>query len=270
VEGSAEASPGDRNEIGAGPSSLKKALSHYSAYAWLGRIGLIAPSTNTTLEPEFNRMAPEGVSIYVSRVHQAGAQGDPASYRRMADGIATAATLLSTAEVDVVAFGCTSCTYFVPPEEVRAAMRQHAGCEAVLTADAVVEALRHLGVRKIAVLGPRTELVTKREIEFLSASNFEIVSSHCLGLGATEEERRAIGRVPPDVLNRMAIAANRPDAEAFFISCTQLPTLTKIEALETMLGRPVITSNQATFWRCLRLIGCSAPIPGFGRLLSQH
>jgi arylmalonate decarboxylase len=261
--------PADDSEID-NRSGLSKALSLYSAYGWRGRIGLIAPSTNTSLEPEFSRMAPDGVAVYVSRVHQAGRQGDLSSYRRMADGIAAAAKLLATAEVDVLAFGCTSCTYFVPPNEIRTAMAENANCPTVLTAEAVVAALRHLGVQRVAVIGPRTKLVTEREVEFLNAEKLEVVSYECLGLGATEEERRGIGRVPPQVLHRLAIAADRPEAQAMFVSCTQLPTLAMIEPLEAMLGKPVVTSNQATFWRCLQLLGFLQPIAGFGRLLNQH
>src|SRR5947207_7386892 len=102
-------------------TGLSKALSLYSTYGWRGRIGLVSPSTNTTLEPEFWRLAPEGVSVHTARIFQAGPQ-EPSTYRRMADDVATAATLFATAEVDVIAFGCTSCTYFVPPEEIRSTM----------------------------------------------------------------------------------------------------------------------------------------------------
>ncbi|MGA2940790.1 MAG: hypothetical protein ABSE50_02055, partial [Xanthobacteraceae bacterium] len=98
---------------------------------------------------------------------------------------------------------------------------------------------------------------------------FEVVSSACLGLGATEEERRGIGRVPPQVLHRLAVAADRPEAQAIFVSCTQFPTLAMIQPLEALLGKPVVASNQATFWRCLELIGCTEPIAGFGALLSR-
>jgi arylmalonate decarboxylase len=260
---------GAANNTADNRSGLSKALSFYSAYGWRGRIGLIAPSTNTSLEPEFSRMAPDGVAVHVSRVHQEGVQGDLASYRRMADGIATASMLLATAEIDVVAFGCTSCTYYVPADEIRATMTKHTGRPAVLPAEAVVAALRHLGVSRVAVVGPRTELVTSREVEFLGAENFEVVSSACLGLGATEEERRGIGRVPPQVLHRLAVAADRPEAQAIFVSCTQFPTLAMIQPLEALLGKPVVASNQATFWRCLEFIGCTEPIAGFGALLSR-
>lgn len=250
-------------------TGLSKALSFYSAYSWRGRIGLIAPSTNTTLEPEFSRMTPQGVAVYVSRVHQAGPQGLP-SYQRMADGIATASTLLATSEVDVIAFGCTSCTYFVSPEKVRSAMREKAGCVPVLTADAVLDAMRAMKLKRIAVVGPRTEMVTKREVEFLVEAGLDIAASRCLGLGATEEERRAIGRVPPEVVYRLALSVDSPDVDAIFVSCTQLPTLGLIDQLERALKKPVITSNQATMWRCLRAIKFSKSVQGFGRLLSEN
>ena len=225
------------------PTSLAKALSLYSAYGWRGRIGLVSPSTNTTLEPEFWRLAPEGVSIHTARVYQSGPQ-EPSTYRRMADDIATAATLLATAEVDVIAFGCTSCTYFVPPEEIRATMAEKAGCPTVLTADAVVDALRSLNVKRVALASPRTQFVTDRELKFLAQSGFEVVASRSLGMGATEE--------------------------AVFVTCTQLPTLSMIARLEAEFGKPVVTSNQATVWRCLRHLGYTTPVKGYGRLLDPQ
>jgi arylmalonate decarboxylase len=250
-------------------SGLAKALSLYSAYGWRGRIGLIAPSTNTTLEPEFYRMCPEGIAIHASRVYQAGRQ-EPSSYHLMAEDIGTAATLLATSEVGVVAFGCTSCTYFVPPDAVRTTMREKAGCHPVLTADAVLEAMRAMNLKRIAVVGPRTEFVTEKEIAFLTEEGFEIVASRCLGLGATEEERRSIGRVPPEVVHQLAVSVDSADVEAIFVSCTQLPTLRVIEPIERALRKPVITSNQATMWRCLRALKFSESVPGFGRLLFEN
>ncbi|MEO5740365.1 MAG: aspartate/glutamate racemase family protein, partial [Vicinamibacterales bacterium] len=236
-------------------SALAKALSLYSEYGARGRIGLIAPSTNTTLEPEFWRMAPDGIAIHVARVHQAGPQGDPASYQRMADGVDHAAMLLATAEIDVVAFGCTSCTYFVPAETIRSAIVKRTDCPAILTAEAVLAAMAMLGVRRVAVAGPRTRPVTDLEVAFLADAGLQVVSTECLGLGATEEERRYIGRVPAEVAARLASRADRPEAEAVFVSCTQLPTLGVVARLEAELGKPVITSNQATFWQALRATG---------------
>lgn len=214
-------------------------------------------------------MTPDGVGVYVSRVYQAGRQ-EQSSYERMAADIGTASTLLATSEVDVVAFGCTSCTYFVSPDVVKATMAKNTGREAILTADAVVAAMRTLNLKRIAVVGPRTEFVTKKEVQFLTDAGFDIVASRCLGLGATEEERRSIGRVPPEVVHGLVLSVDRPDVDGIFVSCTQLPTLNMIAPLEIALGKPVITSNQATFWRCLRAIKFSNSIQGFGRLLAEN
>ena len=191
------------------PSSLAKALSLYSTYSWRGRVGLIAPSTNTTLEPEFARMTPDGLGIFVSRVYQAGRQ-EQSSYQRMADDIETASKLLATAECDVIAFGCTSCTYFVPPDAVKTTMERSAGCPPILTAEAVVDALRAMKLRRIALVGPRTEYVTAREVQFLLDEGFEVPASRCLGLRqhrrrtARHWSRAAGGCVPPRLVRRPA------------------------------------------------------------------
>lgn len=232
------------------------------------RIGLVTPSTNTTLEPEFYRMAPEGMSIHAARVFQSGAQ-EQSSYERMAADIETASRYLATAEVDVIAFGCTSCTYFVDPAPIRATMARETGAPAVLTADAVVDSLRHLGLRRIGLAGPRTEFVTHREVQFLLDNGFEVPAWKCLGMGATDATRRAIGRVAADEVRKLVRSVAEADVDCVFVSCTQLPTAPLIAELEDALGMPVVTSNQATLWACLRACGVTDPIRGFGRLLEE-
>ena len=64
-----------------------------------------------------------------------------------------------------------------------------------------------------------------------------------------------------------ACAVVRPDAEALFVSCTALRSAEVAEEIESRIGRPVVTSNQALFWRSLRAAGCGLPVPGHGRLL---
>ena len=85
-------------------------------------------------------------------------------------------------------------------------------------------------------------------------------------LGETQEERRGIGRVPPESLYRFVRHIDRDDADIIFLSCTNLATIKMIPELENEAGKPVITSNQATFWRSLRLMGIKDRIEGFGSL----
>ena len=118
-----------------------KALALHTPYGWGGQIGLICPSTNTSIEPEFHMLAPEGIVVHVARAFQDGPQ-EPALYRQIAENVGTASRDLGSARVDIIAFGCTSCTYFVPADEIRQTMTRMSGAPA-----AVPHAERHLHQR---------------------------------------------------------------------------------------------------------------------------
>jgi arylmalonate decarboxylase len=243
-----------------------KAISMYSPYGWRGKIGLIVPSTNTVNEPEFWRLAPPGVTIHTDRVLLLG-NATEKSYFEMADALGAAAQRLATAEVDVVVYGCTSGSIICPMPQLLDSMSVHTQTPAGATAGAVVAALNALGVKKVAVGTPYVDFVNESEDLFLRDYGFEVSSIKGLQLGETQEERRGIGRVPPQQVYRLARMIDRPDAEAIFISCTNLATLDVIEQIEQDLGKPVVTSNQACFWACMRLMGLPDRIEGYGRLL---
>ncbi len=246
-----------------------KAVSMYSPYGYKARIGLIVPSTNTINEPEWWRMAPAGVTIHTSRVLLTG-KADIESYNRMADALDRAAEELATAEVDVLAYGCTSGSFICPLPQLLDKMRAQTGTPVTATAGAVAAALRTLGVRRIAMGTPYVDFVNEAEVAFFESYGFRIVSLHGLKLGDTQEERRGIGRVPPEVVYRMAKEIDRDDAEAIFISCTNLATIDIIAEIERDFGKPVVTSNQACFWACMRLIDLRIPVTGYGQLLEKH
>lgn len=243
-----------------------KPVSLYSPYGWKARIGLIVPSTNAVNEPEFWRMAPEGVSILTARAMLLGPATQD-SYEKMAQAVDGAAQQLATAEVDIVAYGCTSGSFICPMQDLVQGMRERTGVPALAAAGAVVAALRALGARKVALGTPYVDFVNQREIGFLREYGFEVTSMQGLDLGHTQEERRAIGRVPPEALYRLGRAVDRPDADAVFLSCTNLASLGVIAQLEHDLGKPVVTSNQACFWACLRRLAINTSVSGYGRLL---
>ena len=113
----------------------------FHPYGWKARIGLIVPSTNTINEPEFWRLAPPGITIHTSRVLLLG-QTTQESYQRMGDAVDRAAEELATAEVDIVAYGCTSGSILCPLPELLERMRAKTGTPAIATAGSVVAALR--------------------------------------------------------------------------------------------------------------------------------
>jgi maleate cis-trans isomerase len=243
-----------------------KALSLYSPYGWKARIGLIVPSTNAVNEPEFWRMAPDGVSILTARAMLLGPATEN-SYHDMAQAVRGAAEQLATAEVDIVAYGCTSGSFICPMAELVQGMHELTRVPALAAAGSVVAALRALGARRVALGTPYVDFVNQREIGFLQEYGFEVTSLQGLDMGHTQEERRAIGRVPPEALYRLGRAVDRPDADVVFLSCTNLASLSVIQQLEQDLGKPVITSNQACFWACLRRLCIPTQVTGYGRLL---
>lgn len=245
-----------------------KAVQMYSPYGYRGKIGLILPSTNTVIEPEFNRMAPKGVSIHSGRIMLLG-KATEESYIKMGEETGRAAAELATAEVDVIAWGCTSGSCVVPREQLEGAIIDAAGVAAISTMSAVFAALRAFGATTISLGSPYVDFVNETEIGVLEQGGLKIAAWYGLRLGETQEERRGIGRVPPESLYRLARHIDRPESEVIFLSCTNLATIDMLDALEQELGKPVISSNQATFWASLRSLGIRDKISGYGCLLER-
>jgi arylmalonate decarboxylase len=246
-----------------------KAVQFYSPYGYRARIGVIIPGVNVNLEPEFYRVAPKGVSIHTSRMMLLG-RATQESYLRMESDTERAAAELATAEVDVVTWACTSGGVLLKPSKIEAMLARIVGCPAVSTLTSVIAALNAFGVKRVALGTPYLSFINESEIEVLEQAGFKVVSMYGLELGETQEERRGIARVPPQSLYRFARHIDRPDADAIFISCTNLAAIEEIAAVEAACGKPIITSNLATIWHALRLGGVDDRIDGFGRQLSEH
>lgn len=249
--------------------NVMKAVQFYSPYGYRAKIGLIMPGVNTNCEPEFYRVAPKGVSIHSTKMILTG-KATEESYYRMEKDTERAAEELETADVDVIGWACTSGGVFCPPERVEATIQRIAGCPAVSTINAVVAALKAVGAKRIALGTPYVGFINETEIEVLEKAGLKVVSAYGLELGVTQEERRGIGRVPPESMHRFARHIDCPQADAIFISCTNVAALDAIETIERVHGKPFITSTIATIWRCLRLAGINDRIEGYGRLLAEH
>tara|TARA_B100000315_G_scaffold248766_1_gene279016 strand:- start:646 stop:1416 length:771 start_codon:yes stop_codon:yes gene_type:complete len=235
-------------------------------YGSICRIGLVVPSLNVVIEPEFHRMAPEGVSVHATRMLLQGKMTRE-SYARMAQDAATTAALLSTARVDVVAYACTSGSFVEDGDRIAETLEREGGVPAVTTAQAVVEALHALALKRIAVGTPYVDFVNEAEKQFLESAGFEVTGLYGLGLGDTPESRVSIGRQKWQKVVEMARRLDSPDTDGVFISCTNLATIGVLEQLEQELGKPVFSSNVATFWSVLSRGGYSASVPGYGSLL---
>ncbi|MBO9514766.1 MAG: aspartate/glutamate racemase family protein [Variovorax sp.] len=244
-----------------------------TTYGRRARLGLIVPPTNSVNEAEWQLLLREmdDVSLHVTRMalhlDTTSAEGRAA----LDADIAKAVDDLAAACVDAIAYGCTAGSMVAPLDGVAAAMTMRCGLPCVATASALVHAARSLGCRRVAVATPYHDALNAHECEFLQANGLEVLGIRGLGIGAGGvHEYVRIARLPPEQVLAHVRASWQPGADGLIVSCTDLPTLHAVPVLEAELGVPVITSNLATFWQLLDVLGLGELAPGHGRLLRSR
>ncbi len=219
------------------------------------RVGLVLLSTDHTTEADFTWLVASGtVGLFTTRIAYANPV-TPDNLRAMQPRLEAAANLLLVGEeLDVVCFGCTSASVVIGDAAVEASIRKAKPGVAVVTpASAGVAGLKSLGARRISVLTPYTPQTSAPMAEYFENHGFDIANVTCLGL----EDDRQMARIAKISLVEAAVAAMAPDAEALFVSCTALRSASVAAEIERRIGRPVVTSNQASAWACLN--HCSLP-----------
>jgi maleate isomerase len=227
------------------------------------RIGLIIPSSNRLTEPQFHRYAPAGIGIHVTRLRMTGKWRRPLA--ELKPVIAEAAAALGDAKPGVIVFHCTASSMEAGLDGEKAVVdtiAEASACAAITTGQAIVEALRHVGAKKLVLLSPYVKKTNEEEIEYLTAAGFEVVHDFAHGLSASDDYIA----VAPERWRDLAWENRRDDAGGYLLSCTNTTMIEAIAATEQKLGKPVVTSNQATLWACLKRLGLEQPIAGLGRL----
>jgi maleate isomerase len=230
------------------------------------RIGMLVPSGNVIIEPQVNAMLPPGVALYATRLPLCGSS--EAELLAMARNVDEAARLLAHANIGLIAFNCTAVSTYSKAMEADIERRIAAatGLPALMTSKAIVEALRTFKARKVVLLTPYIAEVNAREVKFLEGGGLEVLSETGLGLNTNAE----MALLEPDVWIELGKKHRKNDADAYLVSCTAVRSAEVIDALEQELDRPVVTSNQAIAWHCLRRGGIGDKVRGFGALLREH
>lgn len=230
------------------------------------RVGLIILATDHTTEPDFRRMvASERIGVYVARIPYANPT-TPQNLRKMQPALtAGAALILPDETLDAICYSCTSASVVIGDAEIEAAIQAAKPGMAVVTPPmAGVRGLNAFGARRISILTPYTVETSRPMAAYFAAKGFEIASFTCLGF----EDDREMARIAPAALVDLAAQAIHARADALFVSCTALRAALAVPGMEQAIGRPVVTSNQASAWNCLRLCGDETAHPQFGRLMT--
>lgn len=233
----------------------------------LGRIGVLTPDFDPVPESEMWVMAPPGVSVHASRVpwetREARAFAEPPN-------VDAAAERLVALAPSAIVFAFTSSSYALGPQgdgPLRERLEERVrGIPVVLTCPAATEALRVLGAKRVALVHPPwfTEEVNAQGGEYFRAQGFDVA------LCARMTPARTFTEVPAAEVHDWVRANTPREAEAVFIAGNGLRAIGAIQALETDLGRPVLSANQVALWGALRVAKIGADVTQYGAVFHNR
>jgi maleate cis-trans isomerase len=228
------------------------------------RVGLIIPSVNAVIEPDYAAAAPQSLTFHSTRVMLG--ETTPEGLRAMNAGVAAAAELIASVTPEVVAYACTSGTFIDGADGLTrqvAMIEKVVACDVVATSRCMVDAIRYLGLTRIALATPYLDVINHAEKAFLENNGLTVTAVKGLGLSG-----KAIREVDPEDIAKLVRDADTLDSQAIFVSCTDFRAMEIVGLLEAERHKPVLTSNQVTLWGLLRALGRTPSVPGYGMLLA--
>lgn len=240
-------------------------------YGWRGKIGVIYPASGG-LDQEFWKFIPEGSTLFLTRLTAGSGIVEKLTVEALTemtegDELDRLADQMRIADADSIAFAETSATFLKGKGfDIQVAQRiseAAGGIPTTTTSTAIIEALKVLKVTRPAIACPYPRRISELFKKFLGDYGFEVVNMKVLELSNSPETKTQ----PPEVAYRLGKDADVNRADSIVIPCTDFRTAEIIQNLEDDLGKPVVTANQATMWKALRLARVNARIKGYGRLL---
>lgn len=220
--------------------------------------------------PFMQTLVPSGVTLNLTHTsvgvdaHEVDALLDLGKSERLLEG----AESLRASAPGAVMWACTSGSFVFgvngakqQADEVGAAL----GVPASSTSLAFVDAIRHLGLTKVAIAATYPEDVSRHFRQLLEDAGITVVSlvSHDI------ETAALAGELDDDGVVELAKSNNPDEAEVVLLPDTAMHTARLIPRLEASLGKPVLTANQVTLWQAMRLAGVLARIPEMGTLFQR-
>ncbi len=237
------------------------------------KFGVIIPSTNTIVEPDFYRMIVPGVTAHISRIHirDQNLSSDDAFenlLRQIRVEIQYAIERVMTCEPDYMVMGMSAETFWDGVEGNRRFTKMISdwagGLRVATGAEACERALRLFNVRKIGVVTPYQPIGDRNVVRFFNDLGFDVTAIKGLRCPTAV----AIAHVTEDTLRSALIEVNK-DADALVQVGTNLSMVRLADEAERWLGKPVIAINAATWWMALRDNGIDDRVDGAGRLLRE-
>ena len=245
------------------------------ALGWRAKFGVLGPSTNTIVQPDFDDLRVPGVTNHYSRIviEDAQAISDEtfmAGTLEISDNTLEAVRGVLTCKPDYLIMGMSAVTFYGGAEGSRRwrdNVEAAAGLKLSIGSESIAEALAAYGnLRKVAVLSPYFPVANTEVKRFLADYGYETVRDECLRCPSWT----AIAEVDEATLEGVLGRIDGDDVDAIVQVGTNLSMLRLAAETEQRLGKPVIAVNAATYWHALRANGVDDKVAGFGRLLAEH
>ena len=242
------------------------------------RIGQIVPSSNTTMETEIPAMLtarqlvrPERFTFHSSRMRMKTVKKEElAAMDAESDRCALE---LSDARVDVLGYACLVAImslghgyHRASEQRLQARTADNGGNAPVVTsAGALVDALKVIGAKRIALVAPYMKPLTELVVDYIRNEGFEVTDWRALEIPDNLE----VGRHDPARLPGIVAGMDPRNVDAIVLSaCVQMPSLPSVAKVEAMTGKPVVTAAIATTYAMLKALDLEPVVPGAGALLS--
>lgn len=243
------------------------------ALGWRKKFGVLVPSTNTIVEPDFYQMSVPGVTAHFARIYiRDQNMNDDNAFEQLLVQVRgemdSAIKRVMTAEPDYLVMGMSAETFWGGLEgnrELKKHISQITNVRVATGAEACERALRMIKVQRIGVITPYQSVGDQNVIRFFEDLGVEVVDLKGLKCPSAV----SIAHVGQDALRLALLEVDSPRVEALIQVGTNLSMVRLADEVERQLGKPVISINAAVWWMALRDNGIEDTLDGFGILLRE-
>ena len=232
------------------------------------KVGLIALSTDFMIEKDFKKIIENmKIDLFVNRIRSYYPLTKE-NLIKMAENVTEVSKdILPDEKLDCVVYGCTSGTIASGYDSIKNKINlAKPEAKVVTPSSAAVNALRKMNVEKVSIFTPYSEKLNNDVVDYFKKENFIVTSNSYFDILYDND----IAKVDPDYLFEVITKMDLGEAEAVFLSCTNLPALNIVDKLEKKLNKIVLSSNQVLIWDTLQNIKKTEPINGFGKLFLSN
>ena len=237
-------------------------------YGSKGRVGVATPQANPTVEPEFAACLPPGVSMLVTRL-VSGCFEPKDRYREYFENLDTTLNSYDTLKLDAFAFACTAASYLVGLDrEVReiGALSRKRGYPIITGGQAIIAALKALGVKKVAAGAPYPTWVLDMCKTYYEAAGFEIVSMTQIKIASADT--RAIYELSAEDAIAALKGMDTAGADCILFTGSGMPSLRAIQEGQKLKSLPVLSTNLCMAWALCEQLGLARWGQGDHKLLN--